>query len=124
MILLNNRIIENNNLILIIMSTTVYDAIIYGNLIAYPICFPKWIFKLIFTILCPPIGVLWGQHEKGYPSPGRIIICFILTSLFYFPGLIYALNDHKCSSMDFNTSNTNYSDSDRDEDMERAAGNM
>jgi uncharacterized membrane protein YqaE (UPF0057 family) len=43
---------------------------------------------IIATILCPPIGVFM---EYGILGWFNILICTILTLLFYIPGLIYAL---------------------------------
>jgi len=104
------------------MSTSIFDAIMYGGLIAQDICFPSYIFKLIVTIIFPPLGVWWNQHEQGYPSPGRIAIGFILTALFYFPGLIYALNDHKCgSTKGMNTSHSSSNNTSAGEDNARYA---
>jgi uncharacterized membrane protein YqaE (UPF0057 family) len=104
------------------MSTSIFDAIMYGGLIAQDICFPSYIFKLIVTIIFPPLGVWWNQHELGYPAPGRIALGFILTALFYFPGLIYALNDHKCgSTKGMNTSHSSSNNTSAGEDNARYA---
>ena len=43
---------------------------------------------ILGTILCPPIGVFMDMGLSGW---FYILICIILTLLFYFPGLIYAL---------------------------------
>lgn len=43
---------------------------------------------IISTILCPPIGVFM---EYGFTGWFQIMICGLLTLMFYFPGLIYAL---------------------------------
>ena len=43
---------------------------------------------IISTILCPPIGVFM---EYGLSGWFQIMICGLLTLMFYFPGLIYAL---------------------------------
>ena len=43
---------------------------------------------IIATILCPPIGVFM---EYGLTGWFNILICVLLTLVFYFPGLIYAL---------------------------------
>ena len=68
---------------------------------------PISIFSMLITIIFPPIGVWLQQHQKSYPHPQKIIISFILTALFYFPGLIYALNENVCGGED--TYNTNIS---------------
>ena len=43
---------------------------------------------LLGTILCPPLGVFMDLGATGWFN---IVICALLTILFYFPGLIYAL---------------------------------
>ena len=43
---------------------------------------------VIATILCPPVGVFM---EYGILGWFNILICSLLTLMFYFPGLIYAL---------------------------------
>ena len=40
------------------------------------------------TILCPPIGVFMDMGISGWLN---ILICILLTLLFYIPGLVYAL---------------------------------
>ena len=56
-------------------------------------CFSFFFIRLFFLIVFPPIGVWMDQHNKKYKNPNKIIICFVLTSMFYFPGLFYALNN-------------------------------
>ncbi len=43
---------------------------------------------IIATILCPPLGIFM---EYGLSSWLQILICLLLSLMFYFPGLIYAL---------------------------------
>jgi uncharacterized membrane protein YqaE (UPF0057 family) len=43
---------------------------------------------IIGTILCPPIGVFM---ELGLTGWLNILICCMLTLVFYLPGLVYAL---------------------------------
>ena len=43
---------------------------------------------IIATVLCPPVGVFM---EYGLAGWFNILICAMLTLVFYFPGLIYAL---------------------------------
>ena len=40
------------------------------------------------TILCPPIGVFMDMGITGWLN---ILVCILLTLLFYIPGLVYAL---------------------------------
>lgn len=43
---------------------------------------------IIATILCPPVGVFM---EYGITGWFNIVLCALLTLVFYFPGLVYAL---------------------------------
>ena len=43
---------------------------------------------ILGTILCPPIGVFMDMGITGWLN---IVICILLTLLFYIPGLVYAL---------------------------------
>ena len=43
---------------------------------------------ILGTILCPPIGVFMDMGVTGWLN---ILICILLTLLFYLPGLAYAL---------------------------------
>ena len=43
---------------------------------------------ILGTILCPPMGVFMDMGITGWIN---IIICCLLTLLFYLPGLCYAL---------------------------------
>jgi uncharacterized membrane protein YqaE (UPF0057 family) len=43
---------------------------------------------LLGTILCPPMGVFMDMGVTGWLN---IMICVILTLMFYIPGLVYAL---------------------------------
>lgn len=86
---------------------TFFDKIMYGGLGYGYFCVPENIFKIIFTVIFPPLGVLIDSiktSKKEFPYISinnfkeilgridKIFICFILTALFYVPGLIYALN--------------------------------
>ena len=44
--------------------------------------------RTLITIIFPPLGVLMAKGFTGFPY---ILVSCILTSLFYFPGLIYSL---------------------------------
>ena len=66
---------------------------VHGGMINEDFCIPLYFIKLIFTVVFPPIGVFIDQHSKGYPNINKIGICFLLTAMFYFPGLIYALHN-------------------------------
>jgi uncharacterized membrane protein YqaE (UPF0057 family) len=43
---------------------------------------------LLGTLICPPIGVFMDLGATGWLN---IVICVLLTLLFYIPGLVYAL---------------------------------
>lgn len=43
---------------------------------------------VVVTVLCPPVGVFM---EYGLVGWLKILVCFLLTLMLYFPGLIYAL---------------------------------
>jgi uncharacterized membrane protein YqaE (UPF0057 family) len=43
---------------------------------------------LLGTIICPPMGVFMDMGATGWLN---ILICMILTLMFYVPGLVYAL---------------------------------
>ena len=47
-----------------------------------------WYIRTIITILFPPLGVLMA---KGFTGFNYILLSCLLTSLFYFPGLVYSL---------------------------------
>ena len=47
-----------------------------------------WYIRTFITILFPPLGVLMA---KGFSGFTYILISCLLTSMFYFPGLIYSL---------------------------------
>ena len=51
-------------------------------------CFDVTFFRYFFTLLFPPLGVFM---KKGIAGFGYILLCCILTMLFYFPGLVYAI---------------------------------
>lgn len=70
------------------MDKMMNGGILYGT-ICYPSNFPKYIFMIVF----PPLYFIIDQYEKGFPRVDKIIISFVLTAMFYFPGLIYAIQD-------------------------------
>jgi len=75
---------------------TIYDKVMYGGFGFGTVCLPTYLFQLFITIIFPPAGVFMDEKKKGFPKPTRILTCIILTSLFYFPGLIYGLNGLSC----------------------------
>ena len=97
-----------------------FDKCLYGGLGHGVMVFPTHIFKIIFTIIFPPLGALIDTIEKdinnSYPfitwdviikifkDLNKIIYSYILTSLFYIPGLIYTLSHHSIGSSDTKSS--------------------
>jgi uncharacterized membrane protein YqaE (UPF0057 family) len=67
-----------------------YNMFMYGQLIKDDICLPKKTLNNIITIIFPPLGLYLKQVKNKNTNMKKIIICFILTGLFYFPGLLYA----------------------------------
>jgi uncharacterized membrane protein YqaE (UPF0057 family) len=88
---------------------TLFDKFMYGGLGYGSFCLPSDFFKVIITILFPPMGEICNIVEDTinlsfpyinlktlknlilYDNLKRIIYSFVLTTLFYIPGLIYTL---------------------------------
>jgi len=86
-----------------------FDRVLYGGIGHGIITIPTHIFKVIFTIIFPPIGeilniiedyllsqfpyITWNTLKMllKFENLNRIIYSFLLTSLFYVPGLVYTL---------------------------------
>jgi hypothetical protein len=86
-----------------------FDRVLYGGIGHGVITIPTHIFKVIFTIIFPPIGeilnivedylldqfpyITWDTLKMllDFKNLNRIIYSFLLTSLFYVPGLVYTL---------------------------------
>lgn len=73
-----------------IWDNKLYNMFMYGELVKDDICLPKKTLNNIITILFPPLGLYLKQVKNKNTNMKKIIICFILTGLLYFPGLIYA----------------------------------
>tara|TARA_B100000029_G_scaffold485377_1_gene538633 strand:+ start:664 stop:981 length:318 start_codon:yes stop_codon:yes gene_type:complete len=90
---------------------TLFDRFMYGGLGYGNFCLPTNIFRIIATVIFPPLGTLIKHLKIDTDFPwitGKtimsiieniddIIYTTILTALFYIPGLIYALSDLECS---------------------------
>ena len=86
---------------------TLYDKILYGGFGYSSFCMPDNILTIALTILFPPLGLisaLVSKHIDGvapwlnidtltviYNNLDKIVYSFVLTSLFYIPGLIYVM---------------------------------
>ena len=86
-----------------------FDRALYGGMGHGVITIPTHIFKIIFTIIFPPIGeilnivedylleqfpyITWDTLKMllKFENLNRILYSFLLTSLFYVPGLVYTL---------------------------------
>lgn len=93
------------------MEWTLFDRFLYGGLGHGYFCFPTNLVRVLFTVLFPPLGVIL-KHLKVSPifpyitldtirnlisNIDDIIYSFVLTALFYIPGLIYGLSSLKCT---------------------------
>lgn len=90
---------------------TLFDKIMYGGLGYGPFCLPTDFFKVIIAIIFPPLGEIMNIIEDGvsdtfpyitwdaikllcdYENISKIIYSFVLTTLFYIPGLVYTLTN-------------------------------
>jgi uncharacterized membrane protein YqaE (UPF0057 family) len=77
-----------------------YERIVYGGLGYGTFCLPTNLFRIIFSVIFPPLGVMFDYIIGDFPyidfkllieNLNKIIYVFILTAMFYIPGLIYAL---------------------------------
>ena len=104
---------------------TLLDKVLYGGLGYGYFCIPSYFFKVVFTALFPPLGILihyFGRMKSSFPfitstniknilyHIDEFIYSFILTMLFYIPGLIYTIK------IVFNKNN----DDDKDDSKEKA----
>ena len=80
---------------------TFYDKFVFGGFGQGTFCLPSNIVRIIFTILFPPLGVIFKFLTSEFPyldfreltnNIGEVFYVFILTSFFYIPGLIYSLS--------------------------------
>lgn len=89
---------------------TLYDKVMYGGLGYGYLCLPANIFKILVSILFPPLGILVnnvGEVEPEFPyitlknfeniimKFDEFIISLLLTALFWVPGIIYTLSKLK-----------------------------
>ena len=61
-------------------------------------CLHKEFTRLFMMIVYPPLYIIGKEKDKKKDDPNysinfkKIIMCFIYTCMFYFPGLLYALH--------------------------------
>ncbi len=85
------------------------DKFIYGGLGYGNMCLPSNLFRVIATIIFPPMGIIINYVESLDVFPylslinlikniDELLMSIVLTAFFYVPGLIYSLNKIKCGS--------------------------
>ena len=90
---------------------TLFDKIMYGGLGYGAFCLPSNFFNIVIAVIFPPLGEVinivantvstelpylnWDVLKAllQYSSINRIIYSFLLTTLFYVPGLVYTLTN-------------------------------
>ena len=70
-----------------------YDKFMDGGLGYGSICFPAALPKILIMIIFPPLAVFLEQYKRGFPRVDKIVLNFVLTACFYFPGLLHALSE-------------------------------
>ena len=86
-----------------------FDRSLYGGIGHGIVVIPTNIFKILFTVIFPPLGemleivseflldefpyITWDTIKElfKFENLNKIIYSFILTSLFYVPGLVFTL---------------------------------
>ena len=99
---------------------TLFDKVMYGGLGYGAFCLPTNFFKIIITIIFPPLGQLvnnvgasvnssfpyfnWNviKNILSYDNINSLIYSFLLTTLFYIPGLVYTLTNISNSDNGYN----------------------
>jgi len=79
-------------------NVTLYDKMMHGGMAYGTFCVPKQLTSYIILIIFPPLYVFIDEMNNGFKRIDKIIICFILTSFFYFPGLLYGLSRLNCGT--------------------------
>jgi uncharacterized membrane protein YqaE (UPF0057 family) len=93
------------------MEWTLFDRFLYGGLGHGYFCFPTNLVRVLFTVLFPPLAVILKHLKISQVFPyitldtirnlianiDDIIYSFVLTAMFYIPGLIYGLSSLKCT---------------------------
>lgn len=93
------------------MEWTLFDRFLYGGLGHGYFCLPTNLIRIIFTVIFPPIATFLKYLKLSPQFPyvtleslinlfrniDDIVYSFVLTALFYIPGLIYGLSSLKCA---------------------------
>lgn len=69
------------------LTSLMYGGIGYGS-----VCVPHKITDMLIIIAFPPLYVILEQRKQNKYNFKEIFLNLFLTSLFYFPGFIHALN--------------------------------
>jgi hypothetical protein len=87
----------------------IFDRALYGGVGHGIITVPTYVFKVLFSVIFPPIGqildiienyildefpyITWDTLMELFDlnNLNKIIYCYLLTSLFYVPGLVFTL---------------------------------
>jgi uncharacterized membrane protein YqaE (UPF0057 family) len=88
---------------------TFFDKVLYGGLGYGNICLPTHLFKVMLTIIFPPLGIVlkhiklmddipWIDATSLIMNVSELVKSLLLTAFFYIPGLIYSLNQLKCGN--------------------------
>ena len=90
---------------------TLFDKVMYGGLGYGAFCLPTNFFKIVIAVIFPPLGevvnIINDTVSTVFPyvnldvfyellkfeNINKIIYSFILTTMFYIPGLIYTLGN-------------------------------
>jgi uncharacterized membrane protein YqaE (UPF0057 family) len=93
---------------------TFFQRILYGGVSSGILIIPTHFFKILITLIFPPLGEIFGALTSSvgfiadsfpwitwdalkklvhYETINRIVYSFLLTSLFYIPGLLYSLSN-------------------------------
>jgi uncharacterized membrane protein YqaE (UPF0057 family) len=95
------------------MDWTLFDRLMYGGLGHGYFCLPTNLIRIIATVLFPPIATILKYLKLSTEFPyitmeslvyllqniDDILYSFVLTALFYIPGLIYGLSNIKCEEL-------------------------
>jgi len=70
------------------------DQARYGGMNEGAICVPSVLGPMIMALIFPPIFVIMHELRKDskHTNINNIFMSLLLTSLFYFPGLIHSMN--------------------------------
>ncbi len=67
---------------------------VHGGIGESSYCIPKQIKDIILILIYPPayIFLIEYRNKKGF-NISHVMVCFVLTCCFYFPGVIYAMSE-------------------------------